>query len=259
VRWIHAIGELKPLENILFGTVQDITDRKVSAEALRNSQEELKKFAAHLQNVREEERNLLAREIHDDLGQILIAMKIDMGMLKNSVFKIAENEKSDLRTKFDNLQIMIDNTLKSARRIMTDLRPEVLDMLGFTDTLKQHLENFQQRYNINCKFKNSTLNLQLNSQQSVALFRIVQEALNNVVKHSSATKVEVTLNIKENKLTLEVIDNGIGFDKNNKKNNDSYGLMGMKERIYLLEGELIIDSKKDSGTAVKVIMPYLDN
>jgi signal transduction histidine kinase len=209
--------------------------------------------------VREEERNMLAREIHDDLGQILIAMKIDMGMLKNSVFKIAENEKSDLKAQFDNLQIMIDNTLKSARRIMTDLRPEVLDMLGFTDTVKQHLSNFQQRYNIDCKFKNNASNLRLDSQQSVALFRIVQEALNNIVKHSKATKVEVKLNIKNNKLTLEIIDNGVGFDQNDKKNNDSYGLMGMKERIYLLEGELIINSKKDIGTTVKVIMPYLDN
>ena len=239
--------------------VRDIAERRKTEETLLKSKEELKNFASHLQTVREEERHLLAREIHDDLGQILIAMKIDTGLLKKSVLKNTKSDNSDLKREFDNLQIMIDNTLKSARRIMTDLRPEVLDMLGFTETVKQHLENFQNRFQIDCTFINNTSNLNLDSQQSVALFRIVQEALNNVAKHSGASKVKINLSRKGEKLTLEITDNGIGFDQNEKKNSNSYGLMGMKERIYLLEGELIINSKKNNGTSLKVIMRYPKN
>ncbi len=261
VRWVHAIGELKLDENnqplVMIGTVQDITERKNTTEALRKSQEELKKFASHLQNVREEERNLLAREIHDDLGQILIAMKIDLGLLKQSVLKtVNEKDYQDVKTKFDNLYLMLDNTLKSARRIMTDLRPEVLDMLGFTDTVKQHLDNFQHRHKIQCLFETNAKDLNLDSQQTVALFRIVQEALNNVAKHSRATEVVIKVAEKKKNLTLEINDNGVGFDKDEKKSTESFGLMGMKERVFLLDGELTIYSERKTGTTIKVSMPY---
>jgi len=132
----------------------------------------------------------------------------------------------------------------------------VLDLLGFVESIKQHLKGFEERYKIKCYFENSVSSLNLESQQSVALFRIIQEALNNVAKHSRATELNVILDQKNDKLTLEVIDNGIGFDENNKKNTDSYGLIGMKERVFLLDGELIITGKKDIGTSIKVIMPY---
>jgi len=225
---------------------------------LSESQEQLKKFAAHLQNVREEERVLLAREIHDELGQILIAIKIDMGMLKQNVLKgIDKKHTEQVLTKFDVLFGLVDNTIKTARKIMTDLRPEVLDLLGFTETIKQHLKTFQDRFNILCVFDNSVASIELDSQKSVALFRIIQEALNNIAKHARATKVIVTMAQNENQFSLEIVDNGIGFDDNNKKNPDSYGLIGMKERVFLLDGELTILSKKNIGTTIKVVMPYL--
>jgi PAS domain S-box-containing protein len=235
----------------------DVTERKLADESLRESREELKKFAAHLQNVREEERVLLAREIHDQLGQILVAVKIDMGMLKLNVLKNIDREGSaDLFDKFDNLSTLIDNTIKTARRIMTDLRPEVLDMLGFIDTVKQHLTGFQDRHKVICEFTCLAPELNLSSQQSVALFRIIQEAMNNIAKHAKATKVDVCLRSTDEKLVLEVSDNGVGFDDTSKKNHDSYGLIGMKERVFLLEGELSITSKKGSGTIVQVKIPY---
>jgi len=237
----------------------DITDRKLAEEALSDSQEQLKKFAAHLQNVREEERVLLAREIHDELGQILIAIKIDMGMLKQNVLKGIDIKHSEqVLTKFDGLFSLVDNTIKTARKIMTDLRPEVLDLLGFIETIKQHLNTFQERYKIKCIFENSLASLQLDSQQSVALFRIIQEALNNVAKHSKATELRVILDHYNDKLTLEIVDNGIGFNENLKKNSDSYGLIGMKERVFLLDGELTISGRKNIGTSIKVDMPYIN-
>ena len=235
----------------------DITDRKKSELALKESQEELKKFAAHLQNVREEERVLLAREIHDQLGQILVAMKIDMGMLKLAVLKDTDKSMSeDVQIKFNNLSNLVDNTIKTARRIMTDLRPEVLDMLGFIDTVKQHLSGFQERYHVYCNFNCSDSNLTLNSQQSVALFRIIQEALNNTAKYAKASEVDLEIQQSSDDLTMTISDNGVGFDLNSKKNIDSYGLIGMKERVFLLDGELTIKSKKGAGTTIKVKIPY---
>jgi len=161
-----------------------------------------------------------------------------------------------VQAQFNDLSEMVDNTLISARRIMTDLRPEVLDMLGFSETVKQHLNSFQQRNKIECVFENHTSKLNLNSDQSVALFRIVQEALNNVAKHSRASRTKVVLEQLDDKLSLQINDNGIGFEQNANVHTDSYGLIGMRERVFLLDGELIINSSKGKGTSIQILMPY---
>jgi PAS domain S-box-containing protein len=235
----------------------DITDKKLAEDALRESKDQLKKFAAHLQNVREEERIMLAREIHDELGQILVAVKIDMGLLRKNVVNNSVKVYSDkVLVKFDDLSKLIDTTIQTARKIMTDLRPEVLDMLGFVDAVKQHLNNFHERYNVACIFESTIDEVNLGSQQAVALFRIIQEALNNIAKHAKASEVKITLTNIEDKLLLQVIDNGVGFDLNKSKRTDSYGLIGMKERVYLLEGEINITSEINKGTHLEVILPY---
>ncbi len=235
----------------------DITERKNAEVTLKNSQEQLKQFAAHLQNVREDERTGLAREIHDDLGQILVALKIDMGLLKNKVVKEFNGKMNpDVMVKFDNLVGLVDNTIKTTRRIMTGLRPEVLEMLGFIEAAKLYTKDFQERHKIRCVFESSITTLDVAPQQSVALFRILQEALTNVVRHAKATQVTVQLLIENNKLIMEIVDNGIGFPKNHKIRNDSYGLIGMNERVFLLEGELIIEGKPGEGTIVRIEMPY---
>jgi PAS domain S-box-containing protein len=235
----------------------DITERKNAEVTLKNSQEQLKQFAAHLQNVREDERTGLAREIHDDLGQILVALKIDMGLLKNKVVKEFNGKMNpDVMVKFDNLVGLVDNTIKTTRRIMTGLRPEVLEMLGFIEAAKLYTKDFEERHKIRCVFESSITTLDVTPQQSVALFRILQEALTNVVRHAKATQVTVQLLIENNKLIMEIVDNGIGFPKNHKVRNDSYGLIGMNERVFLLEGELIIEGKPGEGTIVRIEMPY---
>jgi len=261
-RWLHAIGELKndsdnqPLRMIV--TVQDITERKKIAEALLESQEQLKKFAAHLQNIREEERVLLAREIHDELGQILIAIKIDTGLLRHKVLKNIDNSvEQDIRTKFDNLFSLVDNTINTTRKIMTDLRPDALELIGFIETAKQHVINFQERHHIDCLFETDIIKLEIDLQQSVTLFRIVQEGLINVARHAMATQVKIRLEVELNKLTMEIKDNGKGFDENQKIKHDSYGLIGMKERVFLLGGELSISGKPGKGTCVRVEIPYI--
>jgi len=238
-------------------TILDITDQKKTEEALKKSQQELRKFATHLQNIREEEKKGLAREIHDDLGQMLVALKIDLGLFKNKVSNGIENIcTEEIQSKFEHLTNMVDDTIKTTRRIMTGLRPEMIDLLGFVDTCKNYISEFQKRRCIHCKFESMISELNISPQQSVALFRILQEALTNIAKHAKATKVKILLGNKDNKIIMEIVDNGVGFDKDKNFRQDSYGMLGMKERVFLLEGELIITSKIGSGTSVKVIMPY---
>lgn len=236
--------------------VTNIIKEKTAEIELTKSHEDLKRFASHIQTVREDERVLLARDIHDDLGQILIAMKIDLGLLKNQAIKMVTlDDSEDLTNKFENLKEMLNRTLLSARRIMTELRPEVLDMIGFSEALNQHLKSFSERYSIKTNFENKAQEIKINSQQSVALYRIAQESLNNIAKHAKATNVFILIAIDNKKLVFEIKDDGIGFDVNEKKHFDSFGLLGIKERVLLLEGDLKITSTPGQGTQIQVKIP----
>jgi len=236
---------------------EDITDRKRAQIALNNSEEQLRKFASHLQNVREEEKVALAREIHDDLGQTLVALKIDTGMLKNNVIKsVSSIDWEKINTKFDYIVTLTDTTIKTARRIMNGLRPELLEMNGFVTTVLSYLREFEDRHQIRSEFISENFTIGMNSQQSLVFFRIFQEALNNVAKHSKATLVKIHLSNKSGKLILEICDNGIGFDQQLPVRQDSYGMIGMKERVILLEGKLDITSEVGHGTCVRVEIPY---
>jgi signal transduction histidine kinase len=260
-RWIHTLGKIIYNERgrvvRVIGTLQDITDRKQAKEALQESREQIKQFAAHLQSVREEEKLLLAREIHDELGQILVAVKIDLGMLRQKITKRSMSDNSDgLLTDFESLLALVDNTINVTRKIMTDLRPDILDILGFVDAVKQYLLAFETRYKIRCDFENEIEQLVLEPQQIVALYRILQEALSNVARHSMATHVKISLKTQDGKLALLVIDNGTGFDIKQPSRHDSYGLLGIKERALLLDGEFVVNSNLNQGTAILVKMPY---
>jgi signal transduction histidine kinase len=236
----------------------DITEQKLAEEALKNSQLELRDFASHLQNIREEEKIAIAREIHDDLGQILVALKIELGLFKHKISKEKGCINSEeILCKFDDLSVMVDKTIKTTRRIMTGLRPEIIDSLGFIEAAKSYVIEFEIRNHLPCQFNCTIDELNTTPQQSVALFRILQEALTNVVKHAKATEVKISISVQSGKIIMEINDNGIGFDDTQKGRQDSYGMIGMKERVILLEGELIITSKTGIGTSVKIVMPYL--
>jgi PAS domain S-box-containing protein len=240
--------------------IRDITDRKKWETELSKAQEQMKKFAAHLQNVREEERLEIARELHDELGQILIAIKIDMGMLKQNILRCPDSNVTDgIISKFDQLFVLVDSTINTTRKIMTDLRPEVLYLLGFIEAAKLQVAKFYERYDIKCDFETEITDLELNPQQSVALYRIVQEALTNIAKHANATEVKVHMNVNGDKLILQISDNGVGIKENYKSKQDSYGLIGMQERAFLMDGEFTIAGREGLGTVVKVEIPYSEN
>ena len=239
------------------GIQRDITERKLAEEALKNSQQQLRNFASHLQNIREEEKIAIAREIHDELGQILVALKIDLGLFKQKVSREKRCINSeDILSQFDSLSGMVDKTIKTTRRIMTGLRPEIIDSLGFIEAARSYVLEFEERYHLPCQFDCTIMKLNITSQQSVALFRILQEALTNVVKHAKATAIKIKVDIDSHKLILEIADNGIGFDKSRTVRQDSFGMIGMKERVILLESKLVIKGKTGKGTSVRVEMPY---
>lgn len=244
-------------ENRVIAMVRNITNRKQVERELKNSQEQLKNFAAHLQNVREEERVSLAREIHDELGQILIALKIDLGILKQSLHKDVKKSAIDSATaRFDQIYSLVDKTIKTTRKIMTGLRPDVLELVGFQEAARMFTKEFTERYQIQCNFTSSMSEVKMDSQHAIALYRILQEALNNVAKHSQATEVEVSVKLVDNIFVMQISDNGIGFDETKQIRQDSYGLIGMKERMYLLDGKLAVTGKVGVGTTVHLEMPY---
>ncbi len=261
-------GKVIPFQQIVFpiksenkthgiaGINIDISDRIKYQKELLDYQAQLKDFAAHLQTVREEERVDLAREIHDDLGQILVAIKFDLGMLGVKSKKFIRDEAvEEFSKQFKRLEGYVNNTIKSARRIMTDLRPELLDMVGLVEAFKEHISAFNERQSIKCEFINKTTGVDLPPEKAVALFRILQESLNNAAKYSEATEVTVELGSKDNTTYLDITDNGVGFDLSIKKRNDSYGLTGMKERAYLLDGKVDIWSEPGKGVKIKVEVP----
>jgi len=263
-------GEIFPIElslakwqtandHFFTGIIRDITKRKLVENALQNSQEQLKKFAAHLQSIREEERISLAREIHDELGQILSAIKIDIGLFMQKITRNNVLPTSELLLdEIDNIYKLVDKTIITARKIMSELRPEVLDTIGFVEAVKSFSMEFQQRYHINCTFESDFSKLKINPQQSIALFRICQESLSNVARHAEATEVTIKLQKADNKLIIKIIDNGKGIDDQQKARTDSYGIIGMRERVFLLEGELCLISHPGEGTTVKIEIPYFN-
>lgn len=218
----------------------------------------MRRFASHLQSVREEERSVLAREIHDDLGQILVALKINVGMLKSEINR--NNTcfcSDDVMLKFDSITSLIDETVKTTRRVMNGLRHEQLELLGLETVTKEYLREFEDRYHLKCEFACDISKSEINEQLTLVFFRILQEAMTNIIKHAKATVVKVEFMSLDNVLIMEVIDNGVGFDINNSGRNDSYGMIGMKERVILLKGKLIIASQVGEGTKVRVEIPYL--
>lgn len=270
VEYTTLSGKLIPFQQIVFpirsdnqifgvaGINIDISDRIKAQKELLDYQKQLKNFAAHLQTVREEERVNLAREIHDDLGQILVAIKFDLGMLGIKSKKFVRDEAvEEFSKQFKRLEGFVNNTIKSTRRIMSDLRPELLDMVGLVEAFKEYIIAFNERQPIKCEFVNSTKVVVLSPEKAVALFRILQESLNNAAKYSEATQIKVELAYENKNIYLTITDNGVGFDMSIKKRSDSYGLTGMKERAYLLDGKVDIWSEPGKGVKIKVEVPEM--
>jgi PAS domain S-box-containing protein len=237
---------------------QDITDRKQAEKELKESREQLRNYASHLQHVSEKERLSITLEIHDSLAQYLVALKIAMGIyLKKLSVGSKTVSKDKVMAKIDEFINQTDKTIKSARSIMNGLRPDQLELLGFAEATEVYLQEFEVSHHIECTFTNVIKDRKIQPEQALSLFRILQESLNNILKHAMATLVSVQLSNIDNMLILEISDNGVGFDKENSGRPDSFGLIGMNELARILNGSFEISTKEGEGTKVKVKIPDL--
>ena len=224
------------------GIVEDITDRKRADEEIRRTEEQMRAFAARLQTVREEERTHIAREIHDELGGALTGMKIDLSRLTKAAGEIKEELlKYFLLNQMHNAMKHIDKTIKTVRKIATELRPGILDDLGILAALEWQLNDFHKHTGIRCEWISSLEEINLDEQETTALFRIFQETLTNIARHADATGVRVHLRKEANTCVLDVEDNGRGITKNNIDDKRSLGLLGMRERTLAFGGRIDVN------------------
>ena len=241
--------------------IRDITERYYAEQNLKKSREQSRKLATHLQSVSEKERLKIAREIHDELGQSLAALKMDLALLSRDLSD--KNEKIDSESILAEITSMINlvnNTIKQVRKIITELRPEILDSIGLIAALEWYSKDFQERFGIGCVFASNVDELNLTKEYSIAIYRIFQETLTNITRHAKATKINVKCEKTGNeKLLLEVSDNGIGITNENIDASDSFGILGMKERATILSGEVKIWGKTGEGTTVQVVIPLKIN
>jgi PAS domain S-box-containing protein len=230
----------------------NITERKLAEAQLKESRGKLRNLLAYLQTVREHERTEFAREIHDELGQSMTALKMDLHWLRN---KCQENE--PMLSKTQSMLKLIDRTIQTVKKICIELRPGVLDDLGLTAAIEWQAQEFQNRSGITCDLFFNPEEIILDTNRSTAIFRIFQETLTNVARHAEASRILVTLEQGDSHLIMEVRDNGKGIREDEMFDSESFGLIGMRERALYLGGEFQISSCGDGsgGTTVIVSIP----
>jgi len=238
-------------ENCLMGVGFDITERVQSQLELKKSHQDLRDLATHLQDIREDERTRIAREIHDELGQQLTGLKMDISWLSKKVH--SPNE--EINVKLSEALALIDDTVKTVRRIATQLRPSILDDLGLVSAIEWQADEFEKRFKIKTAFHSTLGNIAIDKEIATGIFRIFQECLTNVLRHSQATEVKSMLSASNGVLRLLVSDNGIGFNANAIETKKTLGLLGMKERTLIMGGTYDINSKPGEGTTVHIAVP----
>lgn len=232
----------------------EIAERKRAEEGLRNSHEQLRALAARLQSIREEERKLIAREVHDELGQALTGLKLDLSRLASSLSGIA-TKRNNAAQRIESMSTLIDETIQTVRRIATQLRPGVLDDLGLVAAIEWQLQDFRERTGVECEFKSSVKHLNLDQNLSTSLFRILQETLTNIARHANASRVKIRLKKDKDNIVLRVEDNGRGIAEREISGSKSLGLLGIKERALLFGGSVDITGRQNKGTVVAVHIP----
>jgi signal transduction histidine kinase len=230
---------------------RELGERERAEQALRESQDSLRRLTAHLESVREEERTRIAREIHDELGQQLTVLNMDLAWLR----KRLPADLSALREKAESMSMMTAAAIESVRRISSKLRPGLLDDLGLAAAMQWQAEEFTQRTGIRCDVTVPRHEPVVPRDPATALFRVFQEALTNIARHSGATGARVSLSAFEERLQLTVQDDGAGIDPDRISDPRSLGLAGMRERVRSLGGRLTVERGDGRGTTVTATVP----
>ena len=221
---------------------------------LQEANQQLRLLAAHLQSAREEERTRIAREIHDEIGTLMTAIKMDLAFLGRALNGNGSKKSPEaLREEIIATTKLVDEAIETVHEIARELRPGVLDHLGLRAALEWQMQDFQGRAKIECQFTSNLDELELDPPRSTAVFRIMQEALTNVARHAQATRVEASLLREDNHLILQVHDNGKGIIE--APDTNRFGILGMRERAHVFGGEVIIQGSPGEGTTVTVRIP----
>ncbi|MFZ6778456.1 MASE3 domain-containing protein [Undibacterium sp. Ji83W] len=261
VTGVKANGEEFPIEASISSQIEngkrfytvifrDITERKVAKEKMALYHDELTQLSAALQSIREEERKHIARELHDDLGQLLAALRMDLSLLQRDSVLTGKTQQT-----LNSMDQLILTSITTLRRIATDLRPRALDEGGLYFALQTLQKDFSQRHGIACDLEANEEQLALDDARSTAIFRIIQESLTNVVRHADATEVQIAFERNPTTLSFSVTDNGKGIEADEMRKSRSFGLVGMRERVKAMQGEFQVTSQPGEGTRLKINLP----
>lgn len=236
----------------LVGSVHDITEQKNSQQQLQDLNLQLRQLTGHLHQVREEERLSISREIHDELGQVLTALKMDLVWTKSRLVTAP----AEASSKLDHSLELTNSVINSVRRIISELYPVLLKDLGLVEALRWQVANFGETTGITAHFTARDTKLAPGKSIGHALYRICQEALTNIQKHAKASQVEVKLEKKKGMLELSIADNGAGFTADRESYNHGFGLLGIRERAIMCGGTSTIASVPGKGTSISVSIPF---
>jgi signal transduction histidine kinase len=260
VRFLHSQGDVirdergQPVR--MFGTAQDITERKRAEEQLKATTEQLRALSARLQSAREQEGIRIARELHDELGAALSSLRWDFEEVVEVISGSADqSEFANLKKRIEGMIGLTDTTVNAVRRIASELRPIALDELGLSEALEWQARQFQERTGIMVECDCHQENIELTGEQSTAVFRIFQEALTNILRHAAATKVYIQLRKQTGAVILKISDNGRGITDAEKSGQVTLGLLGMRERAHLIGGTININGSDGEGTVITVRIP----
>ena len=248
------VGKLSRAFNAMIGQVskaKEGLEQKIIETAEMN--EQLRDLSAYLQKVREDERIHIAREMHDELGQVLTGIKMDVSWLRK---KLAGSNDPLMTERLEYMLMVIDDAVKFVRKLAAELRPSILDDLGLIPALEWHSQEFEKRYTIKTEFYSQVHDLTISSVIATGLFRMYQESLTNVARHSDATKVMVSLRVINDEISLSIADNGKGFYAS-AANKKTLGLLGMKERAAMIGGNLEIISESGKGTTIRITVKQM--
>jgi len=237
----------------LEGIARNVTEFVESQRRLRESEEQLRLLAARMHDAREAERAQVARELHDELGQTLTALKLDISRMLNALKR--EQLTPPIVDRLQSLIGLSDIGLATVKRIATTLRPPTLDHLGLAEAIHWESLTFKARTGLRCHVRTNRQRTALSSEQQTALFRIFQEAMTNIVRHAHASAVNVTLTERDERFEMSIRDNGRGITEAERDDPSAIGLLGMRERTALMGGIFRITGRKGKGTVVSIEVP----
>jgi signal transduction histidine kinase len=232
------------------GIMTNITQSKNAKHEIEKSRRELVELTAHIHKIKEQERSAIAREIHDDLGGNLTAIKMGLSSIINKLSK----GQSVTVDQAQGLESILDSTFEAVHRISSDLRPNVLD-LGIVAALEWQSKEFEKQLGISCKFTCNQAEIPVSTDQGITLFRIFQESMSNIAKHANASHVDVDLSVIAHDINLTITDNGVGIKSSDTLKTTSFGLRGMRERVAALHGTFKVQQSNKQGTMIIIKLP----